>query len=144
MEDEDEVPRSALNITAKVVSRSVKSLCFIRSMDEMGMAVGYPGGTTGYVKIDQVSNKINEDIKAGGDVDLSDYYSVGETVLTSLSAKRKKNKLHLSVKPEFINQHFRTDQIRKGQNLQGTILSQEDTGWIIDIGKDNSKVIMIW
>ena len=118
MEEDEELPKFAINITSKIVGRSVKAFCFIRSIDEMGIAVSYPGGTTGYIKVDQISSKINEDLKSGTEVDLNDYYQVGESLITSLSAKRKKNKLHLSIRPEYINQHVRVDQFKKGQNIQ--------------------------
>merc|ERR1712228_1026405 len=47
-EDEDEIPKTAFYISSKTLSRGVKSFCFIRSIDEMGMAVSYPNGITGY------------------------------------------------------------------------------------------------
>ena len=122
-----------------MVERNCKALCFVRSVDEMGLAVIYPGGATGFIKIDQISDQVDSQLKEGKNFELSKLYTPGDSLLTSVSTKRKKNKFHLSARPEHVNQHLLVDQLKPGQILQGSFISKEDTGWTIDIGKEASR-----
>ena len=133
------MPRSALCLTVKMVERNCKALCFVKSVDEMGLAVVYPGGATGFVKIDQISEQVDQQLKEGKNFELSQIYTPGESILTSVSAKRRKNKFHLSARPQHVNQHLNVEQLKPGQILQGSFISKEDTGWTIDIGKEGSR-----
>lgn len=113
------------------------------------MVVSLPHQLSGFVQISNISALLSESLQHCLDDDLelpslSDHFKIGQPVLcqiVSLSAenskssdKKDKKRIDLTLDPSIINSSLSSEYLSKGMTISCVVKSEEDHGFILDIG----------
>ncbi|KAJ3219810.1 Protein RRP5, partial [Clydaea vesicula] len=147
-------PNSIIStLTFKKLSVGMTLLGVVKEINDLDLVISLPNQLTGFVAITEISDFITEKVENAAKIeeeedledsipDLRELFEVGEYVVCAIinleNTTAAKKRVELSLNPKIVNISLKAPDISAGMNLMGTILSEEDHGYIIDLGIENS------
>ncbi|CAC5391019.1 RRP5 [Mytilus coruscus] len=146
-------------LSIKMLSTDMLVLGCVKEVHDYEVILSLPGGLSGVVPITNISDAYHDQLKqlAGqsgteDDIEDSDIHSLHEifkigTILPSKVVNIGKNTkgktaIKLTINPKAVNQEFEPSHIRDGLVLFGSIASQEDHGYVVDLGVKTVKAFL--
>ncbi|KAI8904014.1 hypothetical protein EDD86DRAFT_206747 [Gorgonomyces haynaldii] len=131
------------SLTYKMLSVGMTFAGVVSQVNELDLTVSLPNQLQGFVSITEVSNAISEEVeRIAEDEDeeselpsLKTLFAIGDPVVCAIvSLGEDKKRIDLSLKPQHVNKQIERTDVVKGMTLQGVVQSEEDHGYIIDLG----------
>uniref|UniRef100_A0ABM0MCT6 Protein RRP5 homolog n=1 Tax=Saccoglossus kowalevskii TaxID=10224 RepID=A0ABM0MCT6_SACKO len=121
----------------------------VKEIHEYELIISLPHGLTGYVAITDISDVYNRLLQRFTDGDnedlvkedlpsLMDYFNIGQYVSCAVkelnTAVKGVRRTQLTLLSRVVNQTYTPSVLKYGQVLSGVVKSQEDHGYMIDLG----------
>ncbi|CAC5410793.1 RRP5 [Mytilus coruscus] len=146
-------------LSIKMLSTDMLVLGCVKEVHDYEVILSLPGGLSGVVPITNISDAYHDQLKqlAGqcgteDDIEDSGIHSLHEifkigTILPSKVVNIGKNTkgktaIKLTINPKAVNQEFEPSHIRDGLVLFSSIASQEDHGYVVDLGVKTVKAFL--
>ncbi|XP_076101163.1 protein RRP5 homolog [Mytilus galloprovincialis] len=146
-------------LSTKILSTDMLVLGCVKEVHDYEVILSLPGGLSGVVPITNISDAYHDQLKqlasqsgTEDDMEDSDVHSLHEifkigTIMPSKVVSIGKNTkgktaIKLTINPKAVNQEFEPSHIRDGLVLYGSIASQEDHGYVVDLGVKNNKAFL--
>ncbi|XP_052099288.1 protein RRP5 homolog [Mytilus californianus] len=146
-------------LSIKMLSTDMLVLGCVKEVHDYEVLLSLPGGLSGVVPITNISDAYHDQLKqlasqsgTEDDIEDSDIHSLHEifkigTILPSKIVNIGKNTkgktaIKLTINPKAVNQEFEPSHIRDGLVLFGSIASQEDHGYVVDLGVKTVKAFL--
>eukprot|EP01094_Clydonella_sp_ATCC50884_P019775 TRINITY_DN393_c0_g2_i3.p1 TRINITY_DN393_c0_g2~~TRINITY_DN393_c0_g2_i3.p1 ORF type:complete len:2102 (+),score=678.39 TRINITY_DN393_c0_g2_i3:55-6306(+) len=120
-------------------------LAAVHTVGKRRLVVDLPNGLVGTIPWNEVNDVFSERHE-NGEVALSDVFSPGDllrTVVVALASNDKKThkRVQLSVRPSLLNDsgRFSVDAVEKNTTLYGYVSSEEDHGYVVSFGVEDSE-----
>ncbi|XP_060588543.1 protein RRP5 homolog [Ruditapes philippinarum] len=134
------------HLTKKLLYPGMMMLGYVRQIKNYAVMIALPNGLSGVVPITNISQAYSESLQrfsegqnqnAEGICTLAELFQVGMIVpckLTELEKSAENNMLTLTINPKDVNSDLSSASLRHGMCVYGSISSEEDHGYIVDIG----------
>ncbi|KAI8806617.1 hypothetical protein BJ742DRAFT_679848, partial [Cladochytrium replicatum] len=135
------------------LSAGMSVLAAVKEVHDMEIVMSLPNQLTGYVSITEISNKITElvekiaenddedsdEVEMSALPDLRKYVAIGQLLPCVILEVEEKSastrrRVELTLKPDLVNRHLEAKDLVEGMALLGSVQSQEDHGYVIDLG----------
>ncbi|XP_045147375.1 protein RRP5 homolog isoform X1 [Echinops telfairi] len=139
----------------------VESLCegmrilgCVKEVNDLELVIGLPNGLQGFVQVTEIcdayTRKLNEQVAQEDPledlVSLPELFSPGmlvRCVVSSVGLTERGNKsVKLSLNPRNVNGVLSAEALKPGMLLTGTVSSQEDHGYLVDIGVSGNRAFL--
>jgi len=125
------------SLNGKTLSAGVKALGLVMDVNEKRAKIGLPGGLTGYLSLENLSDEHNSEAE-GVVPSISAYLNVGRlvpcAVVEVVREDRKLKRVDLSLAVSSLNSKQAIDDAVEGSVLYGSVRSIEDHGYQIYVG----------
>ncbi|XP_064601057.1 protein RRP5 homolog [Liolophura sinensis] len=142
-------------LTHKMICSGMLTLAVVKEVRDYELVVSLPNNLTGTVAITAISDTYTELLQKVADQSLDtdedvhsldDLFQVGQIVRCKVMDVKQISKgntsIKLSIKPSDVNVNVTASSLKTGQVLCGTVVSQEDHGYVIDLGVKGVKTFL--
>nr|CAB3264721.1 protein RRP5 homolog [Phallusia mammillata] len=122
----------------------------VKAVHELEVVVSLPNCQTGYVKAHRISSIYTELLQSqldnenpNEDFSLDKMFQVGQLLVASVcDVKPDRKSIQLTLDPKVVNLNLVFSKMKPGMMLSGAIISVEDHGYTVDVGKKGVKAFM--
>ncbi|CAG2221341.1 PDCD11 [Mytilus edulis] len=140
-----------------ILSTDMLVLGCVKEVHDYEVILSLPGGLSGVVPITNISDAYHDQLKqlasqSGTEDDigrfsyLHEIFKIGTIIPSKVVSIGKNTKgktaIKLTINPKAVNQEFEPSHIRDGLVLYGSVASQEDHGYVVDLGVKNNKAFL--
>ncbi|XP_006831373.1 PREDICTED: protein RRP5 homolog [Chrysochloris asiatica] len=141
-------------LRVEALCEGMRILGCVKEVHDLELVISLPNGLQGFVQVTEIcdayTKKLNEQVAQEEPltdlVHLPELFSPGMLVRCVVSCvgitKKGKKSVKLSLNPRNVNGVLSAEALKPGMLLTGTVSSQEDHGYLVDIGISGSRAFL--